>query len=1440
MIVGEILELWTHAGIGQRIVPEDLPIFHALIPPAYQFHLKGYHNGFKMHFQLSNCLWFSHLYVMIVRPPLMRIVLLWFVLMIIACSASSQMANYDLRFQTLTIDDGLTQNMVRTMLVDKTGFLWIGTSDGLNRFDGTDFIPFRHNPDDPKSLPANQVLSLYEDSGSRIWIGTADGVAIYDPTTELFRRIAEPESDDLSKNPIHSIAEDPYGNMWLGSSKGLFKVVVSNASEFDSEVYELLLIEKFPAYSVTELARTMVVRISSSGHVYMGCNSGLFVAKALETSGAKEEFRQINDSPVSHMAIDRKDRIWYGSARLYIYRPIEGIFLEPLPNEFTQGSAIRAIEVDPKGAIWVSVYNFTEFESASNRLFKFDSETLVPNEINGSDRFFISLAFTRSDLVWGGTAGYGLMRGDLKSANFSVHDLKAELHELRNPKSGESFFIQKGNPHFVRLPTETQPSKTYYDPLSERNMPFSDNQIFPTQSHLPAHISTQFAHKAIRDNRGHYWVFLNGKDGLRELREYDPYMKLIQRKDFNLPLVQIVYFDSKGKLWISLGKEIALFDENNWTFQKHVVLDQPNSTTTVSTILSDRKGIFWLGTDEGLVRYDPTIRNATHYRNINSALNYGVLSLLNDPLVPDDYLWVGTEGGGLIKLQKSTGTTTRYTEKEGLSNLVIYGILPDVLGTLWISTNNGLIRIDTRSMSFSHFTREDGLPTNEFNRFMYGIINNGHLWFESLEGIVAFDPLKVSLDTVAPQMAFTQVKSFNDVLTPATYPDLIDKPIPFAKTITLPWNDNVVTFNYTTLDFRAPGKNQFSTLMEGVDKDWSPPMTERTATYANLAPGKYKFRVLATNSNGIWNEEGIAITLTILAPWWQTGWAYAVYILLLIAVVHALYKVRTNRIRLQYSFNNQRLEAGRLQEVDRLKNEFFSNITHEFRTPITLIINPIQRLLANTEVPEERTELRRIHRSANQLLRLINQLLDLSKIDSGMMHIDHARGEVVRFVREIVDSFAPLANSKQISLQLHCSDPHREVLFDPGALEKITYNLLSNAIKYTDKNGRVDVYLRFEVKDGDSRLYLEVADTGPGIAPFDQKRIFDRYYRSREGSNNAGGGTGIGLALVRELTRIYGGDLRLESTLGEGSKFSVTLPIPETDKGQHLLDGHIERTPVDEFEEDEGDIGADEKHLNDEKPVVLVAEDNDDLRSFLHTCLAEQYAVIEAANGQEAFDLAIAHIPDAVLCDVMMPVMDGLKFLEKVKANQSTSHIPVIMLTAKTNRTDREAGLTKGADAYLTKPFYETELLALLKNLLVLRAQTWNLHRASVIKIQKTGRDNAEDAFIGKLQTYIESHLSDTGIGVDHLCQVAAMSRTQLHRKLKALTGYSTGTLIRRVRIEKARELLEVKDANISEVAFMTGFNTHSYFSKCFADTYGMSPTDYQKQFRTSDGEMAD
>ncbi len=443
---------------------------------------------------------------MVARSQKMRIVLFWFILMFAAFSVRSQIASYDIRFHTFTIDDGLTQNMVRSMLVDKTGFLWIGTSDGLNRFDGTDFVHFRHDPDNPASLPANQVFSLFE----------------------------------------------------LASSKGLFKVVLNDTNAFDSGKCDVRLIKKYPAYSVGELARTMVVRVSGSGNVYMGCNAGLFLAKANNSKSEKEEFRKIDITPVSQMAIDRKERVWYGASRLKVYRPIEGSIFEPIPNQITEGSALRAIKMDLNGAIWVSIYNFTEFETSNIGLYRFDTETLIPDQINGSDVALISLAFTKSDLIWGGTPGYGLKRGDLKSANFTVHKIDSKLDELRNPKSGASFFIQKGTPCYIKLPTGTYHPKTYYDAIAACEKPLADKKIISTQSYLPAHISMNFSSEATRDENGHYWVFENQTDGHNHLAEYDPDMNLIRGKDFDFPPVALLYIDSKEQMWISMGQEIAL------------------------------------------------------------------------------------------------------------------------------------------------------------------------------------------------------------------------------------------------------------------------------------------------------------------------------------------------------------------------------------------------------------------------------------------------------------------------------------------------------------------------------------------------------------------------------------------------------------------------------------------------------------------------------------------------------------------------------------------------------------------------------------------------------------------------------------------------------------------------------------------------------------------
>lgn len=1341
--------------------------------------------------------------------------------LLISTLGLAQSDTIQVRSQTFTIADGLSQNMVSCMTVDSRGFLWLGTKDGLNRFDGVDFVHFYHNPENPLSLPNNSVEAIEEDSQGRLWIGTVDGLAVYDPLSQIFHVIPFPEGSGNRKITVCSIAEDPYGNYWLGTFNGVYKVS-PHGGQLSDVTTELIL--PFPDLPEGQYKSYIHVDVASTGFVYMGCNAGFYVAKAEEGFGRDERFRQLSDKSVRALTIDSKNRIWLGNSHLRLYKPIQNIFTEVTPEPSPPTAQITAIEIDPEGNVWYSETDAISFKPRLSRMHKYNPATETITDVRGLKYpATISMAFTK-DLLWAGTPGYGVKRVDLKSALFRVYDARTHLAKVYNNPNLNNFFFHKSDPAFLTY-RNNQP--TTFDVITKAPLDPAKLSLSGLQAHIPAFYNNNFPSNAVIDGSGHIWHFaLKDKTGHRQLVELDSNLKEIKRKSFDYSFVNLIYFDMSGNLWFSSQDRLLQFNKDTWTITEHTLTAPGEEIVVNNLMLSDSKGDFWLGSDHGLKRYNPVSGKLTSYSVDHPELRYSILSILNDPFSPEEYLWVGTEGGGLVKLHKPSGRTRQYTLKDGLPNLVIYGILPDERGNIWLSTNKGISRLDTQTDTFTNFSREDGLPGNEFNRFMYGILNDGRLWFESLKGIVAFDPLRVNPDTLPPQMVFTQVKNFNSVLSPALSPERIDKPASFAEQITLPWDDNVVSFSYTALDFRAPDKIRFSTRMEGVDKDWSPPMPERTTTYANLAPGDYTFRVRASNSNGYWNKEGISIKLTILTPWWRSPLAYILYAILIAAVLYSLYKIRINRIRLQFTLNDQRQESDRLQEVDRLKNEFFSNITHEFRTPITLIINPIHRLMNKSEDPVEHTELRRIHRNANQLLRLINQLLDLSKIDSGMMRIEPARGEVVNFVQEIVDSFAPLASSKNIMLIFQSSEPKKECHFDPSALEKITYNLISNAIKYTGKNGKVDVNLIFRKRKNTFQMTLEVTDNGSGIEAVDQDRIFDRYYRSQ--STHAASGTGIGLALVREITILYGGEISLQSIPGTGSTFRVELPLASSANSVNLITQPMDATPVDEFEDD----ALPESIAEDDKPVVLVVEDNDDLRSFIQTCLAPHYTVIEATNGQEAIDIATQSIPDAVVSDVMMPVMDGMKFLELIKTDERTSHIPVILLTAKTNRQDREAALSIGADAFLTKPFYESELIALLNNLLNLRTQTWNLYRSHIIKIHNDDQTTAEEAFVQKLRNYIETNIADQNISVDHLCKAAAMSRTQLHRKLKAITGQPTGTFIRMYRLEKARQLIEVQNANISEVAYQTGFSTHSYFSKCFAEAYGMSPMDYQKQFR--------
>ena len=1313
-----------------------------------------------------------------------------------------------------TVDEGLSQNLIWCMLHDASGFLWLGTNDGLNRYDGFEIKQFHHDPLTEKSMPGNRIYSIFQSKNHWIWVGSNAGLVVYDPKTDQLLRIESTEFD-ITK-AIYSIVEDPFGSIWLATLHNVFKITFTLPLRYlPSLKYRVELVTSYSKAFHDQSEIFLDLAVSSDANVYLVNAKGLFQTKASNGIEKQKNFRQINGIPGKNLVIDHNGYIWYGNSTLNKYDPHSNTTHNiPLLDNLAE-SMLNQYTSDKAGNIWFTA----KLNDGNNALFKVDICEHSIVEIKKKTAFPATcLTFSQKDILWLGTPGHGVERLDLRSSMFQIlPSITSQVKDFREVK--RQIFVPSCNPTLINHHIDDRITKKNLLPEA------SKSNIVTLNSGSPLFFNSTFPHTAIRTTNGNYWAHFfdyNSQKGYLVL--HDSLFKPI--KKIHVPecsTSHIRFMTSSDELWLLSGYNLLKIALNTMITEVNPIFTDKVSFHH-NTLLPSIDGLFWIGTSIGLTKFKPFTKDIIHINEINSCVKYPVISLADDPNMPNKFLWIGTEGGGLIKLNKLNGDCTQYTKNNGLPNMVIYGILADKKNILWISTNNGLVRFDPEIDKMDVFTKDDGLPSNEFNRTMYGKVNDDRFWFETTKGIIVFSPSEVSPNVSPPELALIQIRSSNKVIDPNIFPQYITNTAIYASHITLPYYENTLTFQYAAFDFRVPHQTLYQVKLEGVDKDWINVGPERSATYSNLKPGNYKFCVIGANSHGYWNQEGRSIKLKILNPWWQSIWAYLVYLTIISALVYYIYLNRSQRLKLKYGLHTERMEAQKLSELNAMKNHFFSNITHEFRTPVTLIINPVERLLTKSEKPEIIKELGRIHRNAQQLLQLINQLLELGKIDSGMMKLDFKYGDIVRFVYKIYDTFVPLAESKNIDLEFSTQKESKFVNFDPIALEVIMFNILSNAVKYTPQHGSIFTSIEFTEIDNTEWLYLDISDSGKGLTEEEKNHIFDRYYRGEDTDTQAGEGTGIGLALVKEYIELWEGNIEVTSNIDQGTNFKVCLPLISIENSSPKSSIQDDNALPQILQTQFPILNSSKNH---EKSLVLLVEDNTDLQNFLSTGLKDIYRVIIASNGTEGLKLAVSKIPDVIISDVMMPEMNGYEFLTKIKANMNTCHIPVLMLTAKDDRKTKEELLKAGASTFLTKPFYESELLINIHNLIESRSQSWKYFNDTISANKYQTQNFADEKFIHGLTDYILNQITQQTIGVDELCREAKMSRTQLHRKLKAITGYSTGIFIRKVKLDYARQLLERSSLNIFEIAIQTGFNTHSYFSKCFVDEYGLSPKEY-------------
>ncbi|HKK79794.1 MAG TPA: ATP-binding protein, partial [Phaeodactylibacter sp.] len=932
---------------------------------------------------------------------------------------------------------------------------------------------------------------------------------------------------------------------------------------------------------------------------------------------------------------------------------------------------------------------------------------------------------------------------------------------------------------------------------------------------------------------GSYWFRLNIIELGRKLIRYHPGTGEVATFPYDCdtrPLLPMA-IDASGRVWMPChNSQLALFKPGQASLEyidlSEVFPERRTDLKIYALHYLPERDAFWAGTQYGLVymklREDGSLESRYYRREEKAEHNPLSDRILCLERAEDGKLWVGTRGGGFSLFDPATGHFTNYTTKDGLPNQVVYSIQKDKAGRLWISTNRGLSCYSPNEGRFRNFTARDGLQADEFNSMSYTKAPDGRLFFGGVNGINSFYPEEVQERMAAPNVMITGLEVNSEPLDFKEDTAIIQTPVPQVREIKLPHSQNVLTLRFAALQYANPSKHRYRYQMVGVDDQVKIVGGTREVTYANLQPGQYTFQVWGSSQGGRWSEQPATLRIRISPPWWRTTWAYIAYAILLGSALYFAYRFQVRRATLRNQLAYEQREAERLAELDRLKSDFFSNITHEFRTPLTLIHEPARQLLNKLSKAEERNMAYLISKNARQLLQLVNQLLDISKIEAGAMPVRYETGNLCTLVQDTGERFREHARQKGIKLEIDCQgeksdyDSH----FDKDKLEKIIANLLSNAVKFTPENG--SIYLHCSRKDG--HFIIVVEDTGMGIPESEQAHVFERFYQAKSADQKATG-TGIGLALSKELTSILGGSLQLDSQVGRGSIFRLQIPAPSL---EHATSAPASAQYTEQHQPAFGAEAAQNPPAEaDSELKVLVVEDQPDLRRFICTVLGEHFQLMEAENGLEGLEVAVQELPDLVVSDVMMPIMDGFELTQRLKQDERTSHIPIVLLTAKSALKSRLEGFGRGADAYLEKPFYSEELLLRIQQLINLRKHLQKKYSQSQHTGNKSDLPDIETQFLEKLESCLEEHLSNPKLNAEELARMNHLSRSQLHRKLKAITGQSTTAFIRNYRLERGRAML-MEGFNVSEVSLKVGFNSPQYFSTRFKEQFGFSPSNLQ------------
>ncbi len=1343
-----------------------------------------------------------------------RLIHIWVIIVLLVGMESH--AQHSESFRHLSVNDGLSQSTIFAITQDAKGFMWFGTrGGGLNQYDGYAFKVFRNIQEVPGSLSDNTINSLLEDSHGDFWIGTRNGgINRFDLSTGEFRsyplELLSEVHDDESMG-ISCVFEDSSGKIWIANKQHVYRF---NSAEDRFE--PMLRNAPFPVKGTSGICE------DSLGFFYFATWDRL-----VRFHPEKDSYEELVFEPdpftsfggrISPLLLDQQNRLWLGTpGGLKMVNLKDGFSFSThdfpdldWPASFTY---VRTILETREGIIWFGtrdgLYSFSP-EQNTLKEYKTDpgnASSLVHNSI-------YSLYEDRVGTLWIGTwSGISIL--DKRKYEFEHHthqfnDQKSLSNNIvssfQEDRSGTWIGTEQGGLNLMNW---------------ERNefISFQYDEADP-QSLLSNNVKSVFL-----DSNQDLWVG-TFKGGLSLYNRNNKFTHFLEGHS----IYSIVEMPSK-KLYLGCMKGLFVMDLKTREISDEVFASTSGIQKLGAFVISlfiDSRNRLWIGTmNSGLYLFDADRSTVKHFqssRNDSTSINGDyVISFCEDL---ERRIWIGTSNG-LNRFNDSTQTFSHMSQQIGLEDYMINGLLQDDEDGLWISSNKGLYCYHQTSGELSHYDYLDGLQSNEFNRGACYKNKAGELFFGGVFGFNVFNPEEIRTNPDPPPVIISDLKLFNKSVVPGERNSPLEKHITETKSIELSHKQSSFSFDFVALNYLNPEKNNYAYMLEGYDDQWNEAGRSRTASYMNLKPGNYTFRVKASNNDNVWNESGSSISIKVKGPFWSTSLALLIYLFLLTVLLLALVRIVKYRSNKENELALERAEKATLKELNLMRLQFFTNISHEFRTPLTLIAGPLDKLISGSYTHQKEYLLGLMKSNVNRMLRLVNQLMDFRKLENERMPLKVRPGRLDDFLSQIILGFEDLANRKMIELiyEADLSEAGDEKQwFDEGILDKVAYNLLSNAFKFTPEQGIVEV--RLSVTKQLARI--EVKDSGKGIEQAKVDRIFERFYSD---SPEIYAGTGIGLSLSKRLIDLHKGDIQVKSELGKGATFIVSIPIDkdafDPDEVVSAEKDYVYDRPGLDYFHNSISLTEAASVKSKSGELILIAEDNPEMASYLRDHFKD-YKVLLASNGREALNLAMEQIPDIILSDVMMPEMDGIEFCRAVKKEYLTSHIPVVLLTAKTAVEEKIEGLETGADAYVEKPFDEEYLDVVVSNLLEQRKKLrQKFSGLTAVSLEGEETIDDEQLFIHKINEIVLAHISDPTFAVDQLLLELGMSRSQLYRKFKAISDRNPSEYIRLVRLQHAAELIRKKKYSVSEVAYMSGFGNVSYFNTCFKRHFGKSPGKY-------------